>query len=402
MEQFGDMKVALVAALLSFVASLSAAQTAPTQPDRVAQAYEQFLLGRRFEASDKVEQAIAAYKRAMQLDPKSAEIPAELAALYLRQNRAQEALATAEEALKIDPANREAHRVAGFVYASMIESERGTSQRATANDAATDENLSKAIAQFEAAIDHPPGEPDPNVRATLARLYLRAGATAKAIPLLTDLIAQEPGWQDGPIMLAEAYAEAGRNADAIAWLERTVADQPQLYPTLADFYERNHQWKEAAGAYAHAIEVAPRNTQLKQRYASALLNAGSREDMTKARDLLSDMVAASPNDTRTLYLLAQAQRRLGDVSGSEATARRVIAQNPKSPWGYYALAESLEERHQYQAVIDALTPPVNEARASGSSDRFALGLLLPHLGFAYQELRQIDKALAAFEEAHKV
>lgn len=402
MEQFSDMKVALAAAIVVLLSPFSAAQTAPAQADRVGQAYEQFLLGRRFETSDKVEQAIAAYKHAMQLDPTAAEIPAELAALYLRQNRAQDGLSAAEQALKIDPANREAHRVAGFVYASMTEPERGSTRRSTPTTENADENLAKAIAHFEAAIERPAGEADPNVRATLARLYLRAGSTAKAIPLLTDLVAQEPGWQEGPLMLAEAYAESGRNADAIAWLEPLVADDPQLYPTLADFYERDHRWKEAAGAYAHAIEGAPQNAQLKQRYASALLNAGTRDEMVKARDLLAEMASATPNDTRTLYLLSQAQRRLGDVVAAEATARRVIAQNPKSPWGYYALAESLEERHQYQAVIDALTPAVNDARAANATDRFALGLLLPHLGFAHQELRQTDKALAAFEEAHKV
>src|SRR5262249_31031862 len=216
--------------------------------------------------------------------------------------------ASAEQALKIDPANREAHRVAGFVYASKADPDRGARG---AQPEKADDNVAKAIRHFEAVIDRAPGEPDPNIRATLARLYLRAGMNPKAIPLLTDLVAQEPGWQDGRLLLAEAFAESGRNSDAIAWLERTVPDDPQLYPTLADFYEREHRWKEAAGAYAHAMEIAPRNTQLKQRYASALLNTGSREDMTKARDLLKDLAAANPNDTRPMYLLAQAQRRLG-------------------------------------------------------------------------------------------
>ena len=57
------------------------------------------------------------------------------------------------------------------------------------------------------------------------------------------------------------------------------------------------------------------------------------------------------------------------------------------------LAEALEEQRQYQAVIDALAPAVvrSEATADGA---FALGMLLPHLGFAYQELGQYDKAIA--------
>ena len=71
----------------------------------MAQAYEQFLLGHHLEENDDVTGAIAAYKKAIELDPLAAEVPAELAALYLRQNRVDEAIATAEQALKVAPAN---------------------------------------------------------------------------------------------------------------------------------------------------------------------------------------------------------------------------------------------------------------------------------------------------------
>jgi len=49
-------------------------------------------------------------------------------------------------------------------------------------------------------------------------------------------------------------------------------------------------------------------------------------------------------------------------------------------------------------VVDALAPVV--AKAPGAS--FDIGLLLPHLGFAYQELGQHDKAIAAFEQARRL
>src|SRR5438874_7870785 len=145
-----DMRVVILAAAVGLLSSLAGAQT-PPPVDRVAQAYEQFLLGRRLESSDKVDAAIAAYKRAMQLDPAAAEIPAELSAVYLRQNRGPEALSAAEQALKINPDSREAHRVAGFVYAAMADPDRAGPRGAPADKA--DENLAKAIAHFEAAVD---------------------------------------------------------------------------------------------------------------------------------------------------------------------------------------------------------------------------------------------------------
>jgi len=383
-------------------ASSAVAQTTAADPGaRAGEAYSQFMLGRHLETSDDIPNAIAAFKRASQLDPQSSDIVAELAGLYMRQSRLEEAMAAGEQALKVDSSNREAHRVLGIVYATLVESGRrnGRSQQ---NASAVAENLGKAIQHLEQAIDRQV-DSDPNVRATLARLYLAAGSNDKAIPLLVELVSQEPGWSDGPGLLAQAYAAAGRDAEAIAWLEGASKDDPDLYATLAGFYERTRKWKEAANAYAKAVEAAPRNTDLKVQYAIALMNGGGKESLTKAQDILKEVVAARPNDTRSLYQLSQVQRRLGDLAAAESTARRVIAQNARSPMGHYALALALEERRQYQAVIDALVPATTEFRTHpGTNPGADLGLLLPHLGFAYQELGQFDKAAATFDEAHKL
>src|SRR3954468_6171147 len=411
------MKLAALFAVLSVSLPLpadarAAAQSSPrgqraapapaaAPPEKVADAYAQFLLGHRFEENEDETSAIAAYKRAMELDPNAAEIPAQLAGLYLKQSKVQEAMAAAEASLKIAPVNREANRVLGTVYAALAESAPDPAARGRGGDK-TDANLARAIGHFETALEGAVAESDPNVRATLARLYVRSSAYEKAIPLLTDLVNQEPGWQDGPLMLVEAYAGAGRSRDAIAWLEERTAGDPRLLPALADFYERERRWSDAAGASATASQRAPRDTNLKTRYASALMNAGGRANLEQARAALVEVTAARTTDVRALYLLSQAQRRLGEVKEAEASARRVIAQNAKSPWGYYALAEALESRQQYQAVIDEVAPVVAEHRGKSGDNEFDVGILLPHLGFAYQEVGQPDKAIAAFEEARKL
>jgi tetratricopeptide (TPR) repeat protein len=369
-------------------------------PEKVAEAYAQFLLGHHFEENDDEAGAIAAYKRAMDLDPLAAEIPAQLAGLYLKQSKTQDAMAAAEAALKVAPANREANRVLGTLYAAMSESAQENAPRGRA--VTTDENLTKAVHHLELSIERAASESDPNTRATLARLYVRSGAYEKAIPVLTDLVNQESGWQDGPLMLVEAYAGAGRSKDAIDWLEARTQGDPRLLPALADFYERERRWSDAAGAYSGALQRAPRNADLKTRYASALLNAGGRANLEKARTALAEVLSTRTTDARSLYLLSQAQRRLGEFADAEASARRVITQNSKSPWGYYALAESLEARHQYQAIVDQLAPVVAEFRGASADAPFDVGILLPHLGFAYQELGQYDKAIASFDEARKL
>src|SRR5215831_18348365 len=133
------MKVLVFAAILGVTASMAqagqaprrAAPPAPPALDRTAQAYEQYLRAHLLEDDD-TDAAIAAYKRAMELDPSSADIPADLAELYLRENKATEAIQFAEQALKISPTHYDAHRVLGTVYASMASGAQGRRNNAAA------------------------------------------------------------------------------------------------------------------------------------------------------------------------------------------------------------------------------------------------------------------------------
>ena len=367
-------------------------------PDPIAEAYTQFLLAHRLEDDNDVDGAVAAYKRAMALDPRAADIASELADLYMRQNRVAEATATAEQALKIAPSNREAHRVLGTVYASLA-SGQGQNQRSSS--ASLRDNMSKAIQHLEQAIEGPIGRADANLRAMLARLYVGTGSYEKAIPVLAELVKQEPQWQDGANLLVEAYASAGRTDDAVKWLEEAAKDDPDLLPTLADFYGRQRRWRDAAGAYRTALESSPRSFDLRLRYAQMLLNSGGDAEVIAARDALREALNLRANEERALYLLSQAERRSGDLDAAESVARRLIAQNAKNARGFAALAEALEERRRYQAVLDALAPAMSSFRSNQDST-FSLSVLLPHLGFAYQQTGQFDKAVAIFEEARKL
>src|SRR5687768_10293811 len=145
------MKIAaFVTAACLLVPQLTAAQAArsrapqlpATPPAQVAQAYEQFLIGHHLEERDDIPGAIAAYKKAMELNPLAADIPAELASLYLRHDRLEEAASTAEQALKIAPANPEAHRVLGLIAAAKVDLR-------PRQQGAPDANLTTAIRHLE-------------------------------------------------------------------------------------------------------------------------------------------------------------------------------------------------------------------------------------------------------------
>jgi tetratricopeptide (TPR) repeat protein len=376
-----------------------AAASAPQQDDRVGQAYDQFLRARMIRDDD-VEGAIAAYKRAMTLDPTAADIPADLADLYMDEGRISEAIATAEQALKITPSNYAAHRVLGMIYAQLATTPpAGRRGAAGGGSAPPADAMPNAISHLEQSIENPPTFGDFTARAVLTRLYVATGKYDKAIAALPDLI--KIGWQDGAPLLMEAYAGAGRTSEGIKWLEESAPDNPELYGTLGDFYARERRWADSANAYEQALQNSPRSFDYRIFMASSLLQTDNAADVTKARDLLREAVAMRGTDERALYLLSQAERRGGDASNAESTARRLIVQNAKNPRGYVALAEALEDQRRYQPIVDVLAPAMNTF--SGANDNgFSMSLLLPHLGFAYQELGQFDKAISTFETARKI
>jgi tetratricopeptide (TPR) repeat protein len=404
------MKLAVFAAVLVVSTPLAAAaQTrrpatppAPARPappvrpapDRIAEAYEQFLQAHLIEDED-ADAAIAAYRRAMALDPASADIPADLAELYMRENKQQEAIQAAEQALRVAPQNRDANRVLGTIYATMA-GRPGRGGRESQQ-----QNVTNAIRYLEQAFDPPMSAADANLRAMLARLYIANESYDKAIPVLADLVKQEPGWSEGPTLLIEAYAAAGRTNDAITWLEESAPDNPRLYAALGEFYARGRRWTDAATAYEKALEASPNSFDWRLGMAEALLNAGNRADITRSRDLLREAVRMKATDERALYLLAEAERASGDPVAAETAARKLIAQNPRNQRGFLSLAQALEDQRRYEPIVDALVPALQTFR-SVNNGTIALRTLLPHLGFAYQEIGQYDKAIASFEEARRV
>src|SRR6185436_18574561 len=116
------MMFARAVALIVFAATPALAQTVGSAPqDPKAQAQFEFMMARRMESSGDLAGALASLERARKLDPAAAEIPAEIAGYYYRQNRPTDAVAAAEQALKIDKNNVEAHNVLGTVFSAWAD-----------------------------------------------------------------------------------------------------------------------------------------------------------------------------------------------------------------------------------------------------------------------------------------
>ena len=357
--------------------------------DPLAEGYYQFVLGRRLAEEGDVDGAVKAYTRALELDPTSADIPAELADLYARASRIRDAISWSERALTQAPDHTDAHRILGLIYAELAS--REASGAASSSEAGY---RTHAIDHLERALKQATGDAAASMRLTLARIYLQGSSFDRAIATLKQLLADNPWLPQGVALLSEAYTGAGRNADAITLLKNASALEPAFYETLGATLEKEKRFADAAQAYEQALEQAPSDNDLKTRLAFCLLSLEDRASIVRARDLLAAVTKASPTKSWPLYLLSRAQRSLGELDAAEATARRLLAISPSSTSGAHALAQVLEARREWATIVTALEP----VAAGPSKGREAdMALILTHLGFAYIELDRQTDAIAAFE-----
>lgn len=363
----------------------------PQGPNEPALPTYYFLLGRYLEGEGKIDEAAAALRKAIDLDPKSAEPGAELAALYARADRPVEALAAAEGALEIDPKNREANRILGTVLAAYA------AQRKPVKPG---DDISAYAARAMAALEIARGDGtgDLSIDLALARLYLDRERPADAVPLLRRIVSDQPQFAEGSILLAEAQEAAGSPEAAIATLSMLLDDQPRLFRgqvQLAELYDRQQQWAEAAQAWATVQTLNPRNAEVMARRASSLMNGGRPAD---ARDVLREALKIAPDDVRMSFMLAQAQRDAGDLEGAEATARALKAAHPDDARTVYLLAQMLDARGRHQEIVDLLTPEIERLRAANAKPG-QRALLQGAQALALLQLKRHDEAIALYRDA---
>jgi tetratricopeptide (TPR) repeat protein len=379
--------MALLLAIVLLAAPGAAQTPASGEPPLPASYF--FLLGRHLETEGRTDEAIAAHKRAIALRPESAELKAELAALYARQDRALEAVELAQTALTHDPANLEANRILGSVYAALVEQQ--TPLR-------PGEDISQypaiAIGALEKASKD--GTGDLGINLLLGRLYVHGREYAKAIPPLRRVIDEQPAYSEAAWLLSTALENSNQAEAALDVLEGAVQYNPRFFRgqlRIAELNEKLGRWKEASEAYARAQQVNARAAaELTPRRAAALINAGKA---VEARDMLKTLAANTQADIAVLYLYAVAQRQSKDLAGAEATAKRLREAAPADPRGHYVLAQILEAKGD----VDGAEKSLRELLARDPEDATALN----YLGYMFAERgARLDEAVDLVQRALKI
>jgi len=242
-------------------------------------------LGQALLTNNQLDEALRQFKLLAEADPENAEPLVNIAEIQRRQGKQEDALATIRKARKLDPSSLEA----GFKEAQLLDVlgrfdeaaqtyEKMVDLTSHANGAYTTEEksnrgffldhmaaiyreenkTSQAIATYQKMIDMG-GDNARRGTEEQVETYGEAKMFDQAADLARKAVNNDPKDVDLKLMLAGALVEQGKNEEALtmtkALLDNSDKDRP-VWIKLGQFYTEMRRWKDAEDAYAKATTLS--------------------------------------------------------------------------------------------------------------------------------------------------
>lgn len=389
-----------VAFLFLLAVVLGAGQGAPgaaSEVDSRATAYYHFTMGHLYaelagmygNRSEYVDKAIEHYKAALKADPGAAFLAEELTDLYIQAGRLRDAVVEAEQMLARDPGNVEAHRILGRIYSRMI----GDPAQGRLDEGM----LRRAIEQFQKVTEKDPSDAEAFV--TLGRLYRLAQNSVEAEKAFQKALELDPDNEYALHGLALLYSDLGDTKTAVQMWERLAQrnPHPRIFRALAATLSEARDYSGAVAALRRALELAPKDTEIKRELAENLLLKG---DYNEAATLYRELADANPRDAQYPLRLSQIYRQQGDLKKAREAHERARALDPGSLEVQYNEVNLLEAEGQLASAIARLKEILNSTArvAYAPPERANRVMLLERLGLMYRANEQPSEAVEAFRQ----
>ena len=180
-----------------------------------------------------------------------------------------------------------------------------------------------AAARFNA--DRPEGH------AELGTLALARGQADAAVAAFRAALALDPTFYPAAVNLADVYRNGGRERDAQAVLEATIAADPRAAGprhALGLSLVRQRRTTEALAALGEAVRLEPANARYAYVYAVALHDTGKPAEAIRT---LEAALVRNPYDRDLLVASALFERERGNRGKAADFARRLVATEPDNP-----------------------------------------------------------------------
>jgi tetratricopeptide (TPR) repeat protein len=187
-------------------------------------------------------------------------------------------------------------------------------------------HLEKAEAAYRQALARDPRYPAAWLN--LGKLYSGQGKYPEAIAAFRSALEARPGYREAQLNLGVAYSRAGTLDEAIAVGRALVADQPRYvaaWHNLGVALLGAGRMSEARDALRKAIELDAEHLPSLRELGALELREGRLVDARRAYEELLNLV---PGDRAVRLALADLRRREGDLAGCAQAVRALLEEAP--------------------------------------------------------------------------
>ncbi|HYL68956.1 MAG TPA: tetratricopeptide repeat protein [Candidatus Limnocylindria bacterium] len=322
--------------------ALSAAQHAEQLKDSIPEVH--FSLGSVYLRTGKTPEAIAEFKRGLQLAPNSDEGYVRLGNAHMEGGQKEEAISAYKKAIEVNPYYWGHHIVLGNAYWSL-----------GAND--------KALEEFKRVTELDPE----NVRGwdNLGNAYSRLAKYDESITAYQKSLQLDPTYWSAYSNLGNSYFLMKRYADAVQAFEKAIElgpNQEIAFGNLADAYRASGQKDKAMATYDKAIALAFQDLQVNPQNTGAMadlaLYYAKRGDAKHGMDYIQRARGIDKKDVGLIYNQAIVENLAGKPSEALRTLREAFSKGypVKEAQADPELA-NLQNLPEFQALVKQFTSP---------------------------------------------
>jgi len=321
----------------------------------------------------RVDEEIAEFHKATEIDPQLADAFVNLGAAYMEKHDYGAAIAPLKRALELSPDLPVAHQLLGYALLSQGYSAEALPhlQKVEALEAVGIAQLetgqySEAVTSFAAVLPQRPGDPD-----LLYYLGHSSGLLSKSA--IDTLLAKHPDSARAHQALAENYYVLRQMPQAETEYKEALRLRPELpglHLELGQVYANSAQWTKAEEEFRAETRLQPGNAEAAYRLGGALLQQGKPQEALAS---LKQSNALKPDMPETLYSLGKAASLTGDAATAEKSWMRVVelekdtALAAQSHFGLATLyrkqgkaAQAQKEMQEFQKLQSTIGPPRSE------------------------------------------
>jgi protein O-GlcNAc transferase len=337
----------------------------------------QFGLGKTLAALRRWDDAMAAYKRVLQLDAKSADAYFALGNSLAEVGNHADAIDAYRSAVQLQPDFTDAFNNLGNAHRILA-------------------NLPQAMTAYERALEL---QPDHAVAmSNLGSILHAQGQTDRAIKLLHAAVKLEPQVTTHAVNLAAAICDRRQFTEAALLLQKVLEIDPANAQALHNLGNALHglgRLREAVEQYRKAIALQPD-------YADAMNNLGNvcKElgEFSPAMDAFESAIRTRPAFVAAMNNAGCLLRTLGKLEEAEVMLRRALKIDDRHPALYDNLGNVLKDAGQLDTAIDCFRRSLELDPASWATH----GNLVYALSFSSRDGQAILDEALRWNQRHAV